>query len=270
MTRAAATALDVGYLETLARLDSPVHRLDPRSKLVTTLLFTVCVVSFDKYSTTALVPFFAYPLVLCLAGGIPLGYLARKIALVAPFAIVLGAFNPLLDREPLAFVGSVELAGGWFSYFSILMRFILTVWAALSLVAISGFNRVCSALQGLGVPRILVLQLMFLYRYLFVLTDETSRLLQARSLRNFGRAGAGPRHYGAIVGHLLLRTLDRAQRIHQAMLCRGFDGELRVVHKTAWGTRESLFFGGWTLFFVVARLWNLPEALGLLVMGGAS
>ena len=151
-------------MDIMASGDSLLHRLDPRAKLITTLLFIVAVVSFDRYTILAFIPFFIYPIVLISAGGLPAGYLLKKILWVSPFAVLVGIFNPVMDREIIYQIGSIGISGGWVSFFSILMRFLLTVSAALILIALTGFNAVCQALTRLGVPRPFVVQLLFIYR----------------------------------------------------------------------------------------------------------
>ena len=89
---------DIGYMDMLADGDSFLHRLNPGAKLITTMAFIITVVSFDKYSVSALTPFFIYPLVLIAAGGLPAGYLLKKILFVSPFAVFIGIFNPIIDR----------------------------------------------------------------------------------------------------------------------------------------------------------------------------
>jgi cobalt/nickel transport system permease protein len=187
--------------------------------------------------------------------------------IVAPFAIFIGIFNPLLDREILLRLGSVNISGGWVSYFSILIRFTLTVTAALVLIALTGFNTVCLSLEKLGVPRPFVVQLLFLYRYLFVLTDEAARLARARSLRVFDSAGMGFKPFVSMVGGLLLRTLDRAQRVHLAMCCRGFEGHIPILRPMRFGVREVRHVAIWVLLFALLRFYNLPVKLGLLITG---
>jgi cobalt/nickel transport system permease protein len=260
-------AFDLGAMDRLSRQDTMVHRLDGRAKLLTTLIFIVTVVSFKRYEVSALFPFLIYPVALCALGDIPLSFLARKIALIAPFAVLIGVFNPMIDRQVITTLGSLEISGGWVSLASILVRFTLTVGAALTLVAVTGFNEVCAALEKLGAPRIFVVQLMFLYRYLFVLVDESIRMVRARALRAFNGKGTGLRTFGSLVGHLLLRTLDRAQRIHMAMSCRGFSGEIRVFRPGSFGLGDAAFVLGWSVFFIGARLFDLSRLIGETVTG---
>jgi len=262
------TALvSIGGLNELACQDTIIHRLDPRAKLITTVMFIVTVVSFDKYAVSALLPLVLFPVVLAALGNIPAGAIIRKVLIVSPFAILIGIFNPFFDRQILMHFGGMPVSGGIISFASILLRFTLTVSAALILVAITGFEAVCLALERLKVPRVLVVQLLFLYRYLFVLLEEGLRIRRAYALRAGGARGVAMRDYGSLSGHLLLRTLDRAQRIHQAMLCRGFDGRIRLARSFRFVSRDLVFVLAWGLFFLLARRYNLPVLMGAMVEG---
>ncbi|HEY5998815.1 MAG TPA: cobalt ECF transporter T component CbiQ [bacterium] len=231
-------------LDRLSYLDSPAHRLDPRAKLLATLAFILAVVSFPKYEVSALAPFVFFPLALALAGGIPLRLIARRVLIVSPFAVMIGLFNPLLDRAPGIALGPVALSAGWLSFASILARFALTMSAALVLTATTSFPALCQALAGLRVPRAFVVQLLFLYRYLFVLAEESGRLRRARDLRGLGRAGRSLRTAAAALGVLFTRTLDRAERIYQAMAARGFDGTVRQLRTLRFRAADALFLAG--------------------------
>jgi len=257
-------ALSLGTLDTLAYRDSWVHRLDPRIKLLTTLIFIVTVASFDKYDVSALLPFFIFPLAMIFGGRLPARFLIKRVLLVAPFAVMIGIFNPLFDQAPLLQIGAWSISGGWISFLSILLRFTLTISAALILIATCSFPGICLALEKLGAPRIFTVQLLLLYRYLFVLAEEAIRMVRARALRSFKGRGLGIKVYGQMIGQLLLRTLDRAQRIHLAMLCRGFDGNIRLLKTLRIGRREIIFLLGWSGLFILLRVYNLPQLLGSL------
>ncbi|TWJ32557.1 cobalt ECF transporter T component CbiQ [Geobacter argillaceus] len=262
--------LDFKRLDRLAAGDTLLHRLDPRAKVLTTLVFITSVVSFSRYELTALFPFFIFPAAMIALGNLPAGYIVRKIGVVIPFAIVMGMFNPIFDRQLLIHVGPLGISGGWLSCASIVVRAMLTVGAVLVLVGVTGFTAICRALEHMGLPRAFAVQLLFLYRYIFVLTDEGGRASRARELRSFGQWGLGPGSYGSMVGHLLLRTWQRAERVHVAMLARGFTGEFHTQHPCAFGWKESVFLVGWSLLFIVLRLHNVSRLLGELVTGALS
>jgi cobalt/nickel transport system permease protein len=259
--------LDFKRLDRLAAGDSVMHRLDPRAKVLTTLAFMVSVVSFGRYELSAMIPFFIFPAAIIGLGDLPAGYLCRKIVLVCPFALAVGIFNPIFDRSVLVQLGPLAISGGWISCASIVVRAALTVSAALILVAVTGFPAICRALEHIGMPRAFAVQLLFLYRYLFVLTEEGGRASRARELRSFGAKGRGMSSYAPLLGHLLLRTWLRAERIHMAMLARGFTGAFHTREQYRFGARELLFLSGWSALFITLRLHNGTQLLGSLVTG---
>ena len=262
-----ASAPELGRLDALSRQGTLVHRIDPRAKLVTTLLYLALVVSFDRYAVSALIGFVVYPVVLCAAGGIPLGYVGKRALLAAPLALMVGAFNPVLDRAPLLSIGSLVLSGGWVSLLSIVLRCWLTVATTLTLIAVTGMGPLCAAMTKLGVPRVFVAQLMFLYRYLFVLLEEAANGARARALRAGGRRGRTLASYGSLLGHLFVRTFARAQRIHQAMSCRGFTGVLPTLDPLRLHARDVAFVIGWGALFGLLRAHNVSLWLGALTAG---
>ena len=259
-------SFNLGYMDTLAAGDSILHRLDPRAKLLTTVVFMVAVVSFDKYTVTAMLPFLFFPLFSIILAGLPVGYLLKKVLVVSPFAVMIGILNPFLDRDIVWYIGTVGISGGMISFVSIMLRFFLTVTAVLVLISVTGFNPVCLALARMGVPGAFVNQLMFLYRYLFVLTGETGQMVRAISLRSAGRRRIGLRTYLPAVGHLLLRTLDRAQRIHLAMRCRGFEGMIRVMNPLRLRSGDIIYLITGILLFAFLRFQNVPVRIGVLVL----
>ncbi|MDD3814977.1 MAG: cobalt ECF transporter T component CbiQ [Desulfocapsaceae bacterium] len=259
--------LDLKRLDLLATGDSVIHRLDARAKVLTTLVFIVTVVSFNRYEFTALFPFFIYPVVTASLGNLPGGYIVRKIIMVIPFAFVVGMLNPIFDRELFVRIGPFAITGGWISCASIILRTVLTVGAAFILVGVTGFLSVCEALERLGTPRTFTVQLLFLYRYIFVLTEEGARASRARELRSCGRKGLGLASFGPLIGHLLIRTWLRAERIHMAMLARGFTGEFHSRQVSGFGWRELFYVAGWSAVFVVLRMENGAQWMGRLVTG---
>jgi cobalt/nickel transport system permease protein len=262
-----ANWIELGRMDELGRLDTPVHRLDARAKTIVTLAFIAVVMSFPRYEISALIPFLLFPVALGALGRIPARQILKKILVAAPFALVIGIFNPLMDRQPLAMIGPVVVTGGWISFVSILFRFALTVGAALILVACTGMYRLGAGLERLGVPRVFVVQLLFLYRYLFVVANEGGKMLRGVELRAAGARSVGFRIYGSLVGHLLLRSLDRAERVYRAMVARGFDGDVRLLRRPALRWSDWAFIAGWAAFFTAGRAWNLAEGMGRWLTG---
>ncbi|MBI5906044.1 MAG: cobalt ECF transporter T component CbiQ [Deltaproteobacteria bacterium] len=257
----------IGRLDRLSYRDTSVHRLDPRAKVVATLLFVVVVVSFPKYEVLSLLPFFLFPVLIGALGDIPAGFILKKVAAVSPFAVFVGILNPLFDPLKIAIAPGVSVSAGWISFASILVKFSLTISAALLLIATTSFPGICRALRRLGVPELFVSQLLFLYRYLFVLMEEAIRVVRARDMRSFGARGTGPRVFVRIAGTLFLRTVERAERIYGAMLARGFRGEVPSIRPGRWRPSDAAFVILSGAFFAVCRVVSVPETIGRFVQG---
>jgi cobalt/nickel transport system permease protein len=80
-------------------------------------------------------------------------------------------------------------------------------------------------------PKVFVIQLLFLYRYLFVLLEESLRMIRARDARSFGSRGKEIKTFIRLISVLLIRSIERAERIFRAMLARGFRGEIKVLKR---------------------------------------
>lgn len=257
----------IGRLDRLSYQDTTVHRLDARVKVAATAFFLVAVISFPRHDVFGLVPFFLYPVVLMALGDIPFMFILKKIAIVSPFAVFVGIFNPIMDRETVMVLFGMSVSGGWLSFASIIVKFVLTVGAALVLIAITSFPAVCSALGRMGAPKLFVSQLLFLYRYLFVLMEEAMRMLRARDVRAFGKRGRGPFVAAGIIGTLFIRTVERSERIYCAMLSRGFNGEMPVVKRTGLVGRDMIFLVISLTVMSVFRIFPIASWVGGLVGG---
>jgi cobalt/nickel transport system permease protein len=258
---------DIGRLDRLAYGDTWVHRLDPRAKVIATLLYLLTVVSLPKYEVAALVPFFLFPVLLLTLGGIPARFILRKVLIVSPFALLIGIFNPILDTRTAVVIAGVPLSAGLLSFFSILLKFALTVSATLLLIATTSFPGVCHAFRRLGFPSLFVSQLLFLYRYLFVLLEEAMRIIRARDMRSFGTRGAGVKVFTRVVGILFLRTVDRAERIYDAMLSRGFQGDIPTLRRSRMAVADLVFMATAVAFLGVFRFFRVTEGVGRAAQG---
>jgi cobalt/nickel transport system permease protein len=255
----------LGALDDLAARDTPAARLDARVKALATVAFVVVVASFGRGDALRLVPLAAWPIALGALGDVPWRPVLLRLALASPFALGVAAFEPLLDRAPALAVGGVTVSAGALAFATILLKFALALSAALVLVATTGFDAVCAGLERLGTPRLLVAQLLLLYRYLFVLAEEAGRMVRAHALRSPDRPRPTAQVAATLLGQLLVRTLARAERVHAAMRCRGFDGTMRLVRRTSLSRADLAFATGTALLLAGCRLVHLPAVLaGLL------
>ena len=233
------------YIDQYSYQESIIHRLDGRVKVVATVFYTLAVVTLPREKMGELLPFFIFPLLLIALGEIPWRFVLKHLLLVSPFILMVALFNPLYDRTPLSF-GSWQIARGWITALNILIKFSLTVMALLGLVSTTPFSRLLGAFQALGCPRIMILQLSFLYRYLFITIEEIHRMVRAREARSYGKPLGAKKLFssgGALIGALFFRSLQRAGRVYQAMCARGFDGVIRLAAPLKAHPRDWIFLG---------------------------
>jgi cobalt/nickel transport system permease protein len=134
--------------------------------------------------------------------------------------------------------------------------------ALIALVSTTRFNDLLTGMQRLGLPGLLVIQLGFLYRYIFVLVDRAHHILRARAgrkLRNLGfkdelRTGT------SMLGSLLVRSIDTAENINVAMQARGFDGKWRTLSQLK-VRRSDLFFIFITASYIFVLYFFVKPAL---------
>lgn len=265
----AAKGSDLARLDRLARSDSPIHALDPRAKLLAVLAFALAVVSMDKYALGDLLPFFLFPIFLWARSGVSLGLVAGRTLAVAPFALMVGLFNPWLDRQVLLVLGGVDISGGWVSLLSILLRGLLSISALVLLAATTDIPSLGQAARKLGVPSVFVSQMLGLYRYLFLLSEEVQRTHLAWRLRAPETKAPGWKVFAAILGQLLLRSLDRAKRVHQAMALRGFQGVFPYADRLVFRAADGWFLAGWGAALLLVRFGHPAQWLGGFVIGSA-
>ena len=223
--------------------DSFLHRLDPRVKVLVTAVFIV---------SNALLPdgaWFAFGfawlfLLLCnLLSKLGYAYSLKRSIIALPFALIAITVLFSIPGKPLSsffFLGMTFTItdAGLLRFVSILIRSWLSVQMAILLVAVTRFPDLIHALEHLRVPAILTTIIAFLYRYLFVLTDEVFRLLRARESRSGAvtgsQSGGGvlwrAKIAGNMSGQLFLRSYERSDRIYNAMLARGYAGRLYTLN----------------------------------------
>jgi cobalt/nickel transport system permease protein len=205
-----------------------IHSLDPRVKIILFLVFVLAVtlVPFPKINT--LVLFAGLWLMLAVMSRLPLRFLLSRLWLAVPALLSLAFF---------AF-----FKGGFFWALFLTFKSCLAVAILVLLSVTTPFDRLLKALGNLGLPKIFILILSFMYRYLFVLEDELMRMKLALKSRSF--ADNRQLIFKSLVnfsGLFFIRSFERAERIYQAMLSRGFAGRMMISEPLKIRGRDFIF-----------------------------
>lgn len=234
-----------------------VHRLDPRGKIVVAALYAILISVATTYAT-ALAGLVLALLYLALAL-LPFRKVLVRLLVVNSFIVFLWVVLPLTypgdplwrfgplcaTRQGLVFTGLITLKSN--AIIIILIALVATV-PVVTLV---------QALQQMRFPDKLSHLLLFTYRYIYVFEQEYQRLVQAMKIRGFQpRTNLHTyRSYAYLAAMLLVRSFDRAERVFQAMLCRGFHGTFFSLRTFSWQRRDHLFLAV-----------SLPALMGLLLL----
>ena len=199
------------YLDQYAHMDSPVHRIPAPTKLaIAMVLLFLCLLIPVSWTW-----FFGgvgiLLLVAAISSHVPLGFLLRRLAWLE-LVIVGMAASRLFGEE-----------GGIAPFLSLVTKATACAAVMLMVSSTTRFSDILSTLTALGFPTLLVTTLGLMYRYMFVLSDEAGRMRRARLARTFKRdRGRLWRSMASVIAQLFVRSAERAQRIHSAMLARGW------------------------------------------------
>lgn len=240
---------------------SHIGDIDPRALLLVTVVYLVAMLSVPLQRTDMIIWFAAYPIISAPLAHIPYERLFRNSLFAVPLLIFIGIFNPLYERQAAFTVFGLTVSAGWISFISILIRGLLATQALLLLICITGFNYMCEAMRRLGVPSVIVTQLLMVYRYLTVLLQEALTMQHARQARSYGKTSFKASMWGAFVGQLLLRTIERSRRINMAMKARGFKGSLSTSPDTHWTTADTVYCLVWIPIFFILRFIDVSTLL---------
>jgi cobalt/nickel transport system permease protein len=251
-------------LETFSQGSSLLHHCDPRVKICIALPFAVTAALLRTFPAAGAA--LVVSAVLLFWARLPLSEVLGRLALVNLFILFLWLFLPfstpgqeIFSLGPLVCTRQgLELAG------LITLKSNAVVLAILALLSTSSLPALGHALSKLGLPDKLTFLLLISYRYLEVIFQEYHRLQEAARIRAF-RPGTNMhtyRTYGYLLAMVLLNSYERAQRVYQAMLLRGFQGRFYSLQEFRLTPRDIYFLLG--LAVAICGLLLLDWTPGLL------
>jgi cobalt/nickel transport system permease protein len=240
---------------------SPVHRLDPRAKLLGLASVTLVAVSTPLHAWPAYVACALTLILVARVARIGPRVLWSRARVVLPLVVFVAVFVPFVRGGEQVSVGPVSVSeAGLATLATVSVKATIGTLSAVLLGATTSFPDVLHGLERLRAPRLLVLIAGFMYRYLFVIVDETRRMRTALAARAYR-----PRHVleaaaiGRVVISMFLRTFDRGERVYVAMLARGYGGTMPRLDALALRRADIAFLGGLAALLGAVRI--LAEVL---------
>ena len=248
---------EIHDLDEMAERNTRVNQVHPIVKLLITVFYITCVVSYHKYNLLGLLPMILYPFIVFNLAEISIKSCFRKLRVVLPLVCFIGLFNPFFDHMPIFKLGNWIITGGVISMVTLMLKGTYSLLASYLFIATTGIERICYALKMLHIPGIIVTQVLLTYRYITVLLKEANAVFQAYSLRAPREKGVKYKIWGSLIGQLLFRSIDRAGNLYDSMLLRGFRGEFYYAHKQRITSIDSIYLVLWVGIISALRLIKL-------------
>ena len=252
------------FIDQYSDRDSFIHKLDPRTKLITTMAFILAVALTPPNRWQAFAVYFVLIATLILLSRVPVLYVLKRSLVIIPFVLLIAIFIPFFKEGEVAGSYNIWLwqVSVTYSGLQVLWNILVKAWLSiLSLILLTSTTKVTNLLKGLEqlhMPRVMVMILSFMYRYIFVLVDEVMRMRQARDSRNFGGSRLRQlRTIGNMTGTLFIRSYERGERVYAAMLARGFDGHSRTLNHLNFRPADAYFGISFGLAIILTSVFNL-------------
>lgn len=252
------------FLDRYSNLDSFIHRLDPRTKFIITLVFILAVISTPPIRWQVFALYLFFMAALLLLSKLPIFYVLKRSLVVMPFVLMIAIFIPFIKEGEVAGSYNIWLWQVSVTYtgLQVLWNVLIKAWLSiLSLIWLTSTTKLPNLLKGLeqlGMPRVMVMILSFMYRYIFVVVDEVMRMRQARDSRDFGGKRLWQlRTIGNMIGTLFIRSYERGERVYAAMLARGFDGHSRTLDQLNFSQADAYFGISFSLVLILTSVVNL-------------
>ncbi|MBQ9241916.1 MAG: cobalt ECF transporter T component CbiQ [Proteobacteria bacterium] len=240
-------------LEQCALQNGPIHRIDPALKLLMMLAFECCVISCAPEQICLLPVYLVALLIIGTIARISPGLFFRRLALALPFAFFTGIWGCFYDHYPATLMG-FTITRGELSFLSILLRTALCVGCVLIYAGTTRISMMAAGMRRLHIPQEIVSIFELMWRYLSVLTDEARNVRTAWMLRNGSANGISLKYFGSLLGGILVRSIDRAQQIHTAMICRGYPAASRAASPSKIRPAECIGAAAFTASCILYRV----------------
>ncbi|ODS36772.1 MAG: cobalt ECF transporter T component CbiQ [Candidatus Altiarchaeales archaeon WOR_SM1_86-2] len=225
------------FLDKYSHLNSRVHSIDPRVKIIGFFSFIFFVIFTSPTEFQKFYFYFLLMFSIIVISKVPLAFIFKRSLVVIPFVLLVAIFIPFLKEGEVMgsySFGSLEFAityQGILIFFNVLIKSWLSVLSMITLVSTTPFPQLLKGFERLKIPKVMVMIISFMYRYLFILADEIMGLKTARDARAAGNHGRlwHIKTIGDIIGTLFIRSYERGERVYAAMLSRGFDGRIKTL-----------------------------------------
>ena len=213
---------------------SPVHRLAPETKVVSTFAFVICVALTPREQMWAFGVHAAVALSIVVLAGLPARVVLARLAVIIPFLTFAALVPFVAGGEEIKVLGIGLSRDGLWGAWNVAAKASIGATASIILSATTSVPEILRALTRLRVPKVLVSIMAFMMRYLDLLVDQLGRMRTSMTARcHDPRWLWQAKPIASSAGALFVRSYERGERVHQAMLSRGFTGTMPDLEEQA-------------------------------------
>jgi cobalt/nickel transport system permease protein len=235
---------------------SPIHRLDPRAKVVGLAGITLVAVSTPLRAWPAFVACALALAAIAAVARVGVSTVWSRVRVILPLIVFAAAFVPFVRGGPAVQVGLLDLSEAGLATFALVSaKAAIGAVGAVLLGATTSVPDILHALERLRMPRLLTVIAAFMYRYVFVIADEARRMRTALAARAYR-----PRHLGQVaalgrmVTGLFLRSYERGERVYLAMVARGYDSTMPRLAVLSFGRADTAFLAAIAIALLPLRV----------------
>ena len=252
----------VHYIDNNSNNNNILNKIHPLVKLIISVVYILFLTSINKYNLTITLAMSIYLIVVSIIGDLSIKNCIKRLKIVLFFLIIIGIANPILDRQVVTFIGIIPITTGMISALTLILKGIFAIISSYFLIVTTGVENICYALKKLHIPNILITIFMLIYRYIIVFLKEVQKIWTAYSLRAPKQKGIHFKAWGSMIGSLMIRSIDKAEVIYQAMELRGFSPDNFFMKNQKIDRTSIIYFMAGLLLLLIIRFIPVFDLIG--------
>ncbi|MGB9749496.1 MAG: cobalt ECF transporter T component CbiQ [Caldisericia bacterium] len=222
-----------GIIDKLYNRRGWIYKIHPLIKFIYIIIFLILILTTNYLEFQKIFFYLIFTFFLIILGKVSIIKILKKVLGILPFFILISISFLFFKKGTILEISLFKIfffkiQSNYLNFILILCKSINSLILVIFLIQTTDFNLLIKSLDLILVPKIITSTILFVYRYIFVLVDEIKRMELARNSRYFGGFIINQIVvYANIISVLLIRSINRSERIYFAMVSRGYDGEMK-------------------------------------------
>lgn len=251
------------YIGKYSDLNSPIHHRDPRAKIIVFIAFILLAVTTNPKSFIIFALYGIFIICLITLSRVPIWHIIKRLGVAMPVVFFIAIFIPFLKEGNIVWQYNIGINikitnEGLLMFWNVMIKAFFSVICLTLLVATTSFIDLLKGFELLKMPKLIVMVISFMYRYIFVLQDELMIMLRAKDSRSTNnKKWFNIKALSNMLGLLFIRSYERGEAIYNAMCSRGFEGNIITINDVIFGKKDLLFIMIAVLPLIAIRIFGV-------------